>query len=76
MDAEVTFGESMLERSNSHLMLGSTSAIVVAEAEELALRLLENAFFMFGNRFPRNGLGDVEGDVNAGRISSSKGVIE
>ena len=73
MDAGVTFGESMLERSNSHLMLGSTSAIV---AEELALRLLENAFFMFGNRFPRNGLGDVEGDVNAGRISSSKGVIE
>lgn len=79
MDAFVTFGESKLERSSSLLMPGSTSAIVVVDADELVLRLLPNALFMLGNRFPSNCLGEANGNAGnekAGRMSSSKGVIE
>jgi len=59
-------------------MSGSISAIVVVDAE-LVRRLPPKAFLMLGNRFPSNCLGDVNGDAGnakAGRISSSKGVIE
>ena len=74
VDAAVTFGESRLGRNNSFFRPGSMSTIVVVDVDELALRLLENALLMLGIRFPSNCLGD-EGFGNAGRISSSKGVI-
>ena len=71
----MTLGESILERNKSFLMLDSTSVVVVADADELFLRLLRNAFLMLGNRFPSNGLDD-DGNENAVRTSGSNEVTE